>query len=81
MAALRALGVAALAMLVLYVAFDAGATPAAPGTTPALLGMAVLFGVGAWAFGVGGRAERSPAMAGLAAGLALYAALRVFLLG
>jgi hypothetical protein len=78
-ARLRALGVALLVMAVLYVALDAGAAPAAPGTTAALVALALLFGVGAWAFGAAGRGERSPGMAGLAAGLALYAVLRLFL--
>lgn len=79
MALLRGVGVAALVMAVLYVALDAGAAAPAPGTSFALLTLALLFGVGAWAFGVGGRPEHRPAMAGLAIGLALYAVLRVVL--
>lgn len=79
MALLRGLGVTALVMVVLFVALDAGVAAAAPGTSVALLALALLFGVGAWAFGAAGRGERSPGMAGLAAGLALYAVLRVVL--
>jgi hypothetical protein len=76
---LRGAGVAAIAMVVLYVAFDAGVTPAAPGTSAALLGLALVFGIGACIFSLAGRSERSPSAAGLAAGLALYAVLRIVL--
>jgi len=76
-AILRGLGVTVAVMVVLYVALDAGVAPAAPGTSVALAGLALLFGVGAWAFGAAGQGERSPGMAGLAAGLGLYAVLRM----
>jgi hypothetical protein len=78
-AALRGGAVAMLTMLVLWAALDSGVAAAAPGTSGALLAMALLFGVGAWAFGVGGRGEHSPVLTGLASGLALYALLRLVL--
>jgi hypothetical protein len=76
---LTGIATAALTMLVLYVALDAGFVPAAPGTSAALLGFAVLFGAGAWLFAAAGRGERSPMLGGFAAGLGAYALLRIVL--
>lgn len=80
MAWLTGLGAAVVALLVLYVALDAGPVAAAPGTSPALVGLGLLFAAGAWGFRAGGRGGRSPAMAGLAAALVAYGLLRMLLL-
>jgi hypothetical protein len=71
-----ALGVAA----VLYLMLDSGAVspePAPPLTSLSLGGLALLFGVGAWATWVVGQRTRSPLFAGVALGLGVYALLRL----
>jgi len=69
-------------MLVLYTALDAAVlTPerATGHASYALIALALLFGLGAWAMEVGGREERSPMYAGLALGTGLYGVLRLAL--
>ena len=71
-----AAGVAA----VLWLMLDSGVmTPerAARATSAALVMLAALFGVGAWATSIGGQRERSPLLAGLALGVGGYALLRL----
>jgi hypothetical protein len=76
----RAALAAGLVAAVLYLMLDSGVVsperaPAA--TSFALLALGLLFGVGAWAMSAGGRTERSPFLAGLAAGVGGYALARL----
>jgi len=79
---LIAIAVGAAVALLLYVRLDAGLVSVDP--TPhavslPLGGLAVLFGLGAWAAAYKGQPTRTPFMAGLALGVGGYALLRVFL--
>jgi hypothetical protein len=70
-------------LAVLYLMLDSGVVtpePAPPMTSLSLGGLAVLFGVGAWAMAVGGQRERMPFLAGVAIGLGVYALTRVLAL-
>jgi hypothetical protein len=67
---------------VLYLMLDSRlvtADPAAPGTSGALGALGVLFGLGAVASWMGGQPERTPFLAGLAAGVGGYALFRLAL--
>jgi hypothetical protein len=80
--ALIAVAVAAAVALLLYVRLDAGllsADPTPHAVSLPLGGLAVLFGLGAWAAAFKGQPTRTPFMAGLALGVGGYALLRVFL--
>ena len=71
-----ALGVGALLWLML----DSGKVspdPAPAGMSASLAALGVLFGLGAVVMQFGGRPERAPLLAGLAAGVGGYALLRV----
>jgi len=64
----------------LWLMLDSGVmTPerAARATSAALVMLAALFGLGAWATSVGGQREKSPLLAGLALGVGGYALLRL----
>jgi len=79
MRALRVVVVAAAVAGLLYLMLDSGAVTAeraAPLASLSLGGLALLFGLGAWATAVGGQPERSPLLAGLALGTGGYAFLR-----
>ena len=78
----RVIGTAVAVATVLYLALDSGLLTAEPATrllSVALFGLALLFGLGAWATSVGGQPERSPLLAGLAIGAGGYALLRLLL--
>ena len=78
----RVIATAIAVAAVLYLALDSGlmtSEPAAPVLSASLGGLALLFGLGAWATRVGGQPERSPLLAGLAIGLGGYAILRLLL--
>ena len=80
--ALIAIGVAAAVAVLLYARLDAGifsSDPTPHAVSLPLGGLAVLFGLGAWAAGYKGQPTRAPFMAGLALGVGGYALLRVFL--
>lgn len=82
MRVLRALLVALGVTAVLFVMLDSGAVSAdpIPGSMSVSLGvLAALFAAGAWGMQVGGRHERVPLLAGLAAGVGSYALLRLLL--
>jgi len=82
MRVVRALLVAVGVVAVLFVMLDSGAVNAepAPAAVSVSLGtLAVLFAAGAWAMQVGGRRERVPLLAGLAAGAGVYAVVRLLL--
>jgi hypothetical protein len=69
---------------VLWLCLDAGLgdTPPAPAVMSVGLGvLALLFGAGAWAMRVGGRAARVPLLAGIALGSGAYALVRLTLPG
>lgn len=78
----RAIATAGAVAAVLYVMLDSRlVTPdrAAQLTSLPLGGLALLFGVGAWATSVGGQPEKSPLLAGLALGVGGYALARLVL--
>ena len=78
----RALGTAAAAALVFWLAFDSRiltTEPAQPGTSAALGVLGAIFGLGAFVMQRGGQPERVPFLAGLSAGAVGYAVARVFL--
>ena len=80
----RIAAIAASVALVLWASLDSGmggAPPAPAVMSVALLVLALLFGVGAWAMRAGGRSERAPLLAGLAIGIGSYALLRLALPG
>ena len=80
--ALIAGAVAAAVAVLLYARLDAGifsSDPTPHAVSLPLGGLAVLFGLGAWAAGYKGQPTRAPFMAGLALGVGGYALLRVFL--
>ncbi|HZP40650.1 MAG TPA: hypothetical protein VFD84_03960 [Candidatus Binatia bacterium] len=80
MRALRAAGVAVVVGGLLFLMLDSGAvTPerAPRVVSVSLAALGALFGLGAWATSVGGRPERAPLFAGLAAGLLGYAVARL----
>lgn len=82
MRAPRAAAVAAAVGVVLYLMLDSGLVtpePAPRFTSLSLGGLGLLFGLGAWAMALGGQPERTPLLAGLAAGTGGYAFLRLFL--
>jgi len=77
---LIAVAVAVAVGLLLYGRLDAGIftnEPTPRAVSLALGGLAVLFGLGAWAAALGGQRKRAPFMAGLALGVGGYALLRV----
>ena len=63
----------------LYFSLDSGMAvpPAERLVSLPLLGLAAIFGVSAWAAAQGGFATRVPLFAGLAAGVGIYAIVRV----
>ena len=66
----------------LYLMLDSGAVtpePAARLASLSLGGLALLFGLGAWATSVGGQPAKSPLLAGLALGTGGYAVARLLL--
>lgn len=78
----RVLATAAVVVGLLYLMLDSGLV--SPGRAPALTslslgGLAMLFGIGAWATAVGGDRAKSPLLVGLALGLGGYALARVVL--
>ena len=80
--ALIAIGVAAAVAVLLYPRLDAGifsSDPTPHAVSLPLGGLAVLFGLGAWAAAYKSQPTRAPFMAGLALGVGGYALLRVFL--
>jgi len=80
--ALIAIGVAAAVAVLLYARLDAGifsSDPTPHAVSLPLGGLAVLFGLGAWAAGYKRQPTRAPFMAGLALGVGGYALLRVLL--
>lgn len=82
MASARAAVVAAAVMAVLWLCLDSRLLvpePAPASTSAALAALGLLFGAGAWGFAAGGRQERSPLLAGLGAGVVVYAGLRLVL--
>ncbi len=77
-----AVAVGAAVALLLYVRLDAGlmsTDPTPHAVSLPLGGLAVLFGLGAWAAAFKGQPTRTPFMAGLALGVGGYALLRVLL--
>jgi hypothetical protein len=67
---------------VLYLMLDSGvvtSVPAPPLASLSLGGLALLFGIGAWATSVGGDPAKSPLLAGLALGAGGYALARLLL--
>ena len=77
---LIAVVVAAVVGFLLYTRLDAGVFTSEPTPRAVSLplgGLAVLFGLGAWAAALGGQRKRAPFMAGLALGVGGYALLRV----
>jgi len=79
---LIAVAVAVAVGVLLYGRLDAGlftADPTPRAVSLPLGGLAVLFGLGAWAATVKGQPTRAPFMAGLALGVGGYALLRVLL--
>lgn len=82
MRVVRAALVAGVVAGLLWVMLDSGAVAAEPAPLAASLslgGLALLFGVGAWAMSIGGQPERSPLLAGLALGAGGYAVLRLLM--
>jgi hypothetical protein len=78
----RVVGVAVSAATVLWLMLDSRLVSPEPGPrfmSLSLLGLAALFGAGAWAMAMGGRRERVPLLAGVAIGVGGYAVLRLVL--
>lgn len=78
---LRALATAAVIGGLLWLMLDSGKVtpePAPPGMSASLGALGFLFGLGAVVMQAGGRPERVPLLAGLAAGVGGYAVLRLF---
>jgi hypothetical protein len=76
----RVAGTAGALALVLWLMLDSGvvsAERAAPSASVALVTLAALFGLGAWATSVGGQRERAPLLAGVALGVGGYALARL----
>ena len=81
MKALRAIVTAAAIAGLLWLMLDSGkvtAEPAPTGVSASLGALGFLFGLGAVVMQAGGRPERVPLLAGLAAGVGGYALLRLF---
>jgi len=76
-AALMACGVAGL----LYLSLDSGtfSPPAERLFSLPLLGLAAIFGASAWAASMSYYPKRAPLMAGLSAGIGVYAVVRLLL--
>lgn len=82
MSEIRLAGVALSVGMALWLMLDSrlvSPEPGPPFLSLSLLGLAALFGLGAWAMAVGGRRERTPLLAGLAIGVGGYAVLRLAL--
>jgi hypothetical protein len=79
----RVAAIAAGAGALLWASLDSGLAgpPAPPVTSVALAVLALVFGGGAAVMRLGGRPERAPLLAGLAAGIGGYAILRLTLPG
>jgi hypothetical protein len=80
MGVLRAAVVAGVIAALLYWRFDSGIVMAerAPRlTSMPLLGLSVIFALGAWAASKSGYPHRAPWFAGLAAGIGAYAVVRL----
>lgn len=80
MVAARVLATAAAVAALVWLMLDSRVvTPdRAPAMTSVSLGgLALLFGVGAWAMTVGGERSKSPLLAGLSLGLGAYALARI----
>ena len=77
--AFLALAIACAIAMLLYLSLDSGmATPPAERLVSLpLLGLAAIFGVSAWAASQGGYSTRVPLFTGLAAGVGIYAIVRV----
>ena len=81
MAVLHAAVVAAVIAALLYWRFDSGVVMTEPAprlTSLPLLGLAVIFGLGAWATSKSGFPKRAPWFAGLSVGVGVYAVIRLF---
>ena len=81
MAVLHAAVVAVVIAALLYWRFDSGAVMAEPAprlTSMPLLGLSVIFGLGAWAASKSGYPKRAPWFAGLSVGVGTYALVRLF---
>lgn len=81
MAWLQAAVVAGVIAALLYWRFDSGvvmAEPAARLTSLPLLGLSVIFALGAWAASKSGFPKRAPWFAGLSVGVGAYALVRLF---
>jgi len=79
--ALRAIATAAAIGGLLWLMLDSGRVtpePAPAGVSASLGALGFLFGLGAFVMQAGGRPERVPLLAGLAAGVGGYALLRLF---
>lgn len=82
MVVLRAGGVAAAIAAVLWLMLDSrlvSPEPAPGGMSASLGALALIFGTGSFIMAKGGRPERSPLLAGLAAGVGGYAIARLVL--
>ena len=80
MAVLHAAVVAVVIAALLYWRFDSGMVmpePAPRLTSMPLLGLAVIFGLGAWAASKSGVPKRAPWFAGLSVGVGTYALFRL----
>lgn len=80
MAMFHAAAVAGVIALLLYWRFDSGIVMAEPAprlTSLPLLGLSVIFALGAWAASRSGFPKRTPWFAGLAAGVGAYAIIRL----
>jgi hypothetical protein len=78
--AARVAAIAAGVAIVLWLMLDSRVVQperAAPATSAALVVLALIFGGGAWATAVGGQRERTPLLAGMAAGVGGYALARL----
>lgn len=78
--AARIAAMAAGVAVVLWLMLDSGLMRperAARVTSAALVMLAAIFGLGAWATSVGGQRDRSPLLAGLACGVGGYALFRL----
>ena len=81
MAVLHAAVVACVIAALLYWRLDSGVVMAEPAprlTSLPLLGLSVIFALGAWATSKSGFPKRAPWFAGLAAGVGVYALVRLF---